>query len=154
MSSRSKTAYDGQKHTAKNRGIKFQFEYEDWCQWWVEQLGENLLEKRGCKKGQYVMARNRDQGSYRRGNVKAITIEENTTRYNRRRESVSTKGWMRLPDEVVKSIYLDLNDYSSIAKKYKITKHKIQCIKRKHYYRKITDAVDASANKLSLVDAG
>ncbi len=31
MSSRSKTAYDGQKCNVKKRGIKFQFEYEDWC---------------------------------------------------------------------------------------------------------------------------
>jgi len=99
------------------------------------------------------MARHHDKGSYKRGNVKAIIIEENTARYNRRRQLVSTKGWKCLPDEVVKSIYRDPNNYSSIAKKYKITKHKIQCIKRKHYYRKITDAVDASTSKLSSVDA-
>jgi len=137
-----KTAYDGQKHNSKVRGIDFEFTYEDWKKWWEEQLGPDWFQMRGCKRGQYVMARNHDQGSYRRGNVKAITIEENTKRYNRRRKPVSTKGCMRLPDEVVKAVYLDPNNYSSIAEKYKITKHKIQCIKRKHYYRKITDALD------------
>jgi len=89
------------------------------------------------------MACNYDRGAYKRGNVKAITIEENTARYNRRRKLVSTRGWKCLSDEVVKGVYLDPNDYLTIARKYKITKHKIQCIKRKHYYRKITDAVDA-----------
>src|ERR1700682_433825 len=118
MSLRSKSAYRRQKRTSGQRGIEFEFEYEDWVNWWIEQLGPDWLQKRGCKAGQYVMARNRDRGLYKRGNVKCITIEENTSEYNKRRKPVSTKGWKCLPDEVVKAVYLDPNSYSSIARKY------------------------------------
>lgn len=135
-------AYRRQKSAAKRRGLVFCFDYEDWVNWWEEQLGTHWFDKRGCKRGQYVMARNNDCGAYIRGNVSALKAEENIGSYNRRRKTVSIEGCCHLSNEVVQAIYLDPRGYATIAKKHNITKHRIQCIKRKVYYRKITDVLD------------
>lgn len=132
-----RSAFHNHKSNAKKRGIAFHFTYEDWCSWWEEQLGPDWANLRGCRRGQYVMARYQDEGVYVRGNVRPLKAEENIASYNRRRTPVG--GRYRLTDEVVRSVYLDKSKYSVISKKYGVTKHKIQCIKQKHYYRNITD---------------
>jgi len=57
------TAFDDQRKRAEERGIYFRFEFEEWLAWWKENLGPNWFEMRGRKKGQYVMARYKDQAS-------------------------------------------------------------------------------------------
>ena len=66
-----------QKHTAKRRGISFEFTFDDWKAWWEENAGPNWLSLRGCRAGQLVMARYGDMGAYVRGNVKCIRMSEN-----------------------------------------------------------------------------
>lgn len=66
-----------QKHTAKRRGISFEFTFEDWATWWEENAGPNWSSLRGCLAGQLVMARYGDKGPYARGNVKCIRMSEN-----------------------------------------------------------------------------
>jgi len=65
------------KYAARRRGIDFKFTFEEWVAWWEMHLGPDWLEKRGCKKGQYVMARNGDVGPYETRNVKCITCQDN-----------------------------------------------------------------------------
>lgn len=137
-----KEAYRQQKSNAKTRGIAFNFTYDDWCLWWKEQLGPDWPKKRGCRRGQYVMARKRDEGAYERGNVKAVLSQTNVRGYNQRRGTVSTSGTKHLSHDTVRAIYLDADKYSVIAERYNVTKHRIQCIKQKHYYCKITDELD------------
>jgi len=62
-------AYLGQKYGAKNRGIEFHFTFEEWAKWWENHLGPNWFKMRGTKRGQYVMARKGDKGSYHPNNV-------------------------------------------------------------------------------------
>jgi len=64
-----------QKGRAKERGISFDLTFEEWWGIWQK---SGRWEERGCRKGQYVMARNGDIGSYAIGNVSIIKHEENS----------------------------------------------------------------------------
>lgn len=63
-----------QKDRAKARGIKWDMTFDQWFKIWTE---SGHLHERGCRKGQYVMARFGDKGPYAIGNVKICTVEEN-----------------------------------------------------------------------------
>jgi len=77
-----RAAYRQQRANAKDRGIKFEFEYDEWIRWWREHLGPYWFRKRG--KGKFCMCRKNDTGSYRWDNVECLTHEENTQQ---------AKGW-------------------------------------------------------------
>jgi hypothetical protein len=66
------TEYHNHKARSKRRGIDFEFSYDEWMLWW----GEDIT-NRGRKKGQLVMARNGDVGSYHPDNVHKAKVEEN-----------------------------------------------------------------------------
>ena len=65
--------YTTQKALAKDRGVDFEFAFDEWLRVWVE--SGHILE-RGKEGHQYVMARLEDKGPYRVGNVKIITGSE------------------------------------------------------------------------------
>lgn len=67
-------AYRGHRKNAKKGGVEFLLTFEEWLDIW-ETSGH--LHERGCRKGQYVMARYGDQGPYAIGNVRICTVEEN-----------------------------------------------------------------------------
>jgi hypothetical protein len=141
MNGLAKRAYRSQARKAKQRGIEFELTLDEWLDWWEQQLGKDWFEKRGCRKGQYVMARPGDEGPYALGNIECVLAEENHKSYNYARKP--SKGWRHshLPKEVVLAVYEDEAPYAEIVKKYEkhgMTKHKIQCIKQGHYYRKFT----------------
>lgn len=75
--------YRDQKHQAEIRGIPFLLSYEQWLEIWLE---SGHWHERGCKKGQYVMARYGDTGPYERTNVKIITHADNIRESNANRE--------------------------------------------------------------------
>ena len=70
-----KQRYREQRKAAKGRGIPFLLTFEEWWKIWQD---SGHWEERGCGKGKYVMARYGDIGPYDTGNVKIITMEENT----------------------------------------------------------------------------
>ena len=65
-----------QKHGAKYRGIEFKLTFEQWKDWWGEDM-----ERRGNGKDDLVMARYNDEGAYELGNIKKITHAENKAEY-------------------------------------------------------------------------
>lgn len=69
-----KKAYRMQKIHAADRGIPFLLTFIEWLTIWRE---SGHLHERGCHKGQYVMARFDDKGSYVMGNVKIILHANN-----------------------------------------------------------------------------
>jgi hypothetical protein len=71
-------AFMTQKENARRRGIEFLFTFEEWWEIW-ESSGR--WEQRGRKSGNYVMARFRDRGAYRVGNVEIVTVEQNIAQY-------------------------------------------------------------------------
>lgn len=68
-------AYKKHKDRALSRGIPFEMEFWEWLQVWEE---SGHFHERGTRKGQWVMARFRDQGPYRVGNVRIVRAETNT----------------------------------------------------------------------------
>ena len=70
----AKTKYIVQKAGAKRRGVPFLLTFEEWWDIW-QQSGK--WEQRGRYRGQYVMSRYADKGSYEVGNVFIQTVEHN-----------------------------------------------------------------------------
>ena len=72
-----KTPYWNQKSTARARGIEFNLTFDQWKDWWGEDI-----DKRGIGEGKLVMARFNDEGAYELGNIKKISSCENTAEYH------------------------------------------------------------------------
>jgi hypothetical protein len=64
VANRERQAFNNQKCNAKKRGISFEFTYDEWVEWWGDEINS-----RGCRAGQYVMARLSDTGPYHPSNV-------------------------------------------------------------------------------------
>jgi hypothetical protein len=67
-----KHKYGVQKVAAKNRGIDFKLSYEEWIEFW----GEDIT-NRGRGKSDLVMSRYGDVGPYELGNIFKSTVEQN-----------------------------------------------------------------------------
>lgn len=73
-----KSAYENHKGRAKNSNIGFSLTFDQWKNIWEKALGPNWFEKRGTKSHNYCMARNKDKGPYKIGNVSIKTMSENS----------------------------------------------------------------------------
>jgi hypothetical protein len=73
-SQEDRNKYSCHKSKAKARGITFDLTFDEWWSIW-EQSGKYAL--RGCRKGQYVMSRKGDIGSYSIHNVFIQSCEDN-----------------------------------------------------------------------------
>ena len=126
-----------QRYNAKRRGISFQFKFDEWIKWWVKNLGPNWLEKRGCKNGDYVMARFKDKGPYHPRNVECVLSEVNHATGN---YGVG-HNMTYFRESEVRSIFLDPRSLDIIAKKYGCTIHTVWDIKTKRYWKHVTSAL-------------
>lgn len=90
---RAKRKWWDQKQSAKNRGIEFDFPFEQWLQFWLD---SGHWKQRGRGKGTYVMSRKGDVGPYTIANVEIKAQEENLSEGNVGRES--THHWVVCPD--------------------------------------------------------
>ena len=68
-----KAAFEMQRYRAAYRGIDFLFTFEEWLEWWGDDI-----DKRGSGKNGLCMARNGDIGPYASWNVRKATISENS----------------------------------------------------------------------------
>ena len=66
-------AYANQRHSSTNRGIPFQFTFEEWSAWW---LTGGYWSRRGRKAGQFQMGRKDNRGPFSPDNVVCIAKEE------------------------------------------------------------------------------
>ena len=66
--------FQTQRAAAKQRGIPFAMEYEEWLGVWK---ASGRLQQRGTLRGNYQMGRKGDVGPYISSNVAIITLEEN-----------------------------------------------------------------------------
>lgn len=71
-----RSAYLDQKNNASSRGVEFLFSYDEWLEWWGDDV-----DLRGCRLGQLVMARNGDIGPYHPDNCHKVTCSENQAEY-------------------------------------------------------------------------
>jgi hypothetical protein len=79
----TKTSFNEQKWNAKRRDIPWQLTFEQWSRIWSD---SGKLDRRGYRKGNYVMARFGDTGSYAIGNVEVILAEDNNRAANNGRK--------------------------------------------------------------------
>ena len=70
--SAARLKYADHKRRAADRGIEFEFTFEEWCEIW-----EPHWDRRGVHKDQLGMCRTRDQGGYQPGNVRLDTPKGN-----------------------------------------------------------------------------
>lgn len=68
-----------QRVSARNRSIDFDFTFDQWLDWWGDDI-----HNRGCKKGQLVMARKNDVGPYNASNVYKQSCQQNTADMRKR----------------------------------------------------------------------
>lgn len=87
--------YTDQKHHAAERGIDFILSYEEWLEMW---LLSGKYSSRGRNKGDYVMARIGDKGSYSVRNCYICTVEENSKTLTDRVEKIDNSGATHLID--------------------------------------------------------
>lgn len=67
-----RAAFVRQRENARKRGIDWTLTFEEWRTWWGDDFA-----RRGRRRGQLVMARLRDTGTYSLGNIKKVTCSEN-----------------------------------------------------------------------------
>ena len=65
--------FNQQRCDARKRNIDFKFTYEEWEKWWGDDI-----KQRGVGPDKLVMARYNDVGPYKIGNIKKITMGQNT----------------------------------------------------------------------------
>ena len=70
--------YHMQRAAAKHRGIDWQFTYDEWIEWW----GEDII-NRGRSSSNFVMARHNDVGPYHPSNVRKALLTENSSEANK-----------------------------------------------------------------------
>jgi hypothetical protein len=77
-----RSAYLDQKNNAESRGIDFLFSFDEWVEWWgddIERRGAiHSSTGRKVLRNRLVMARHGDVGPYSPSNTKKITCSENT----------------------------------------------------------------------------
>ena len=78
-----------QRYTAGLRGIKWNLTFQEWWDWWQ---ATGHYHERGCKRGQYVMARPGDIGPYALDNIFCKTHIDNTLEYAVGRKRVYKKS--------------------------------------------------------------
>ena len=97
---KAKTQYNQQKGGAKQRGIGFEMSFEEWCKVWRE---SGVYDRRGNRRGQFVMCRPGDNGPYAVGNVEIRTalsnVREGHFLHSRARGSHQIQNEYNEPDE-------------------------------------------------------
>lgn len=76
MSLTPKQKYNMQRISSEKRGIQWKLTFDQWYKWWQD---SGKWELRGCKKGQYVMARYQDSGCYELDNIFCCSVEQNNS---------------------------------------------------------------------------
>jgi hypothetical protein len=78
--------FNSQKGTAKARGIDFLLTFQEWCNFWGEDI-----DRRGSGPDSLQMQRNLDTGPYALGNIKKGTPKQNSATYQNMRLNRQTE---------------------------------------------------------------
>jgi len=136
---KARHAWQAHKTDAKQRGIPFYFKFESWVAWWEKELGPNWQNLRGCRRGQYVMARLADKGPYHPRNVRCVLAEINQLEYNMLRKPQTRNQRPKLSKNTVVEIFKSSLTHSELAAIHNVAKYQVAYIKRRKYYRTYTD---------------
>lgn len=142
MRDKIRKAFNMQRYHARCRGIEFLFTFEEWVNWWEDQLGPDWMQRRGCRRpGQYVMARYEDKGPYASWNVECITNEENSRRAKHKPACGECHGKSRLTPQQVLEIYKMTHSghsHAKLGRDFNISASTILYIKRGETWSHVT----------------
>jgi hypothetical protein len=74
--------FNTHRWNAKMRSVDFTLSFGEWLGIWI---ASGKVLRRGCRRGQYCMARHHDRGAYALGNVTIILASENNAEARRGR---------------------------------------------------------------------
>jgi hypothetical protein len=133
-------AFTGQKALARKRGIAFHFTFEEWTKWWEDELGPHWVKKRGCHKGQYQMARNRDRGPYAAWNVQCKTVSQNRaeTAANGTSNQGERNPFSKLTEKDIIAIFNSHEKCALLAARYGVNAKYISSIRARRSWKHIT----------------
>ena len=138
---KARVAYQRQCWDVKKRGIKMLLTFDEWCAWWQGQLGPSWQTLRGCRRGQFVMARNGDKGPYALWNIKCIKAEENhnETSTNGSANQGERNGTAVLTNQLVKQVFLAKGTNADVARRFNIAPQRVSKIKNRKIWRSVTN---------------
>ena len=147
--SKAKDLFVIQRCHAKARGIEFNFEFEEWVEWWEDNLGYNWMKKRGRARGKYVMARKGDKGPYAPWNVECILHEQNgkDCKRNGSHRYGERHGCAKLTEPIVRQIYLATGSVKDIAARFDTTIHSVRDIRNHKSWTYLTKGLGPSSYK-------
>jgi len=131
-------------NNAKLRNVEFFFSLEEWIKWWEDNLGPDLITKRGNKGHQYVMARNGDKGPYISNNIHLATASVNAheRKINRTAKTSNHIGRnnpkCKLTEDEVIKIFQSLLPDKELAKLYNISVPTVRDIKKRKTWTYLT----------------
>ncbi len=132
-------------HAAK-RNVEFQFSFDDWHDWWRQQLGPDWLKLRGRREDQFVMARVGDVGPYCRANVKCITNAENRREQYQHgkcgfklgmKNTPPHKNGIKITPDQALAIYNTIGTQRAIAAKFGVSERLVRLIKNKQVWQSV-----------------
>ena len=126
-----------QRQAARNRKIEWLFEFEEWLAWWAAQLGPDWQDKRGKKRGHFVMARKKDKGPYASWNVECKLATQNSSEANRGEKCAKSC----VADVVALKIFKAKGTNRSVAIQFGVSTGVVSAIKRKVHYRHVTSGL-------------
>jgi hypothetical protein len=132
-----KAAWRCQRATAARRGISFEMPFQVWTAWWEKQLGPDWFQKRGKRRGQYVMARKGDKGPYKIGNISCLKTEDNVSQMKRSPEMFSAT-----PPDVIRQIYESDGCMAEISQRFKVKYTTVYDIRSDRSWTKLTKEMD------------
>ncbi len=135
-----KRAFKAQQDASKVRSIEFLFTFEEWIDWWCQNLGPDWFKKRGRLRGKYCMARKGDTGPYASWNVKCILSEHNALE---RKDTGSLlygerHGMCRIDARTAQAIYVADGPKTAIGKIYGVSRFSVSNIKSGSNWRRAT----------------
>ena len=125
-----KRRYDQHRQNAKKVGKVFALSFEEWLGIWV---ASGRWHQRGTRRGQYVMARYNDRGAYIIGNVKIVTVEENSREAN----DTSIHPWTEIRRKNVARVLRKRN--RSKSQRELISKRKIEYWKNSEHKKRLSE---------------
>ncbi len=129
-------AFKAQVDSSKQRGIVFNFTFEEWIKWWKQQLGPDWFKMRGKRKHQYCMARFKDEGPYEPGNIRCILSGANVS--ERKLIWGENHGMCKITIETARAIYMAEGSKIEIGRRFGVSRYTVSNIKSGSNWRHAT----------------
>lgn len=137
------------KRNALRRGIPFLFTLDEWVAWWRENLGDDWRDKRGAKKGFFVMARLGDIGDYIAHNVKCVEHSQNA-RESKPNNSIAygeKAGQAKITEAAAVDIFTSTQTYRALEAKYGLSWQSICDIRARRTWVRATEGLTMTSTR-------